>query len=198
MKKTKKKITPFSKLSKPQQRVRIAKDVLLQLKKKKYIAAEGAYINNTDLMFYSGLSSSDDIQKNFSKIHECRCCALGSCLLSITKFKNTLNVGDVMGKYNFLQKSKKLFKMFSPKQLLLIENSFEGRPSSDTMTRVGNKVFGANTTRKENIECMAFYYKYPNSNSRLIAIMKNIVANKGSLHFKIKTIKKTLYHEKTI
>lgn len=176
-----KKQTPFSKLSKPEQRVKVAKDVLLQLKKKTYIASVGKYVVTNDLLEI-GLKKEDDIRKNFKKIQQCRCCALGSCLLSITKFKNTLTVGDLGGGINSYKEkeAKKLFTMFSPQQLLLIENSFEGSPSDSMTMRIGANVFGKNTTNEQDEKCTSFYNRYDNVNDRLVAIMKNIVANKGT------------------
>ena len=179
MKKKKRKLIPFSKLSKAEQRVKVAKDVLVQLKNKKYIANMGAYIDGMDLE-NSGLKNGDNIKSNFHKIKSCKCCALGSCILSITKFKNTLIIGDVnSGKYPFYDNTKKLFKMFSPKQLLLIENSFEGKPEGQNTSRIGYTVFMADTTFEEKEKCRSFYLQYPDTELRLIAIMKNIIANKG-------------------
>ena len=179
MKKTKRKNIPFAKLSKAQQRVKVAKDVLVQLKKKKYIADTGAYIDGIDLK-NAGLRNEDNIKSNFRKIKACKCCALGSCLLSITKFKDTLTIGDVSaGKYVFYDNAKKIFKMFSPHQLLLIENSFEGKSEGDGSSRIGYTVFMANTTFEEKEKCRSFYLKYPDAELRLVAIMKNIISNKG-------------------
>lgn len=179
MKKAKKKVTPFSELSPSQQRIKVAKDVLLQLKKKKYVATVGKYIDSYDFS-KMGLKYDDDIKKNFKKIKECKCCALGSCLLSITKFKNTLTIKDVSSKENFQNSSGKLLKMFTPKQLLLIENSFEGKPSGDYTSRIGKNVFGEDTTLEEDEKCRSFYWQYSDTNSRLIAIMQNIIKNKGT------------------
>ena len=48
--------------------------------------------------------------------------------MSITKFKNNLTFNDIGSDISNLnnERAKKLFSLFSPKQLLLIETSFEG------------------------------------------------------------------------
>jgi len=62
----------FDNLSKPEQRVLIAKDVLQQLKKDKYRANTGSYV-----LKESYLENTCDIQSNFDKLGKCNVCALG-------------------------------------------------------------------------------------------------------------------------
>lgn len=178
--KSKKKPKPFSKLSQPEKRVAIARDVLLQIKHQKYIANAGAYIKN---MTFDGIyiNNGEDIKKNFKNIHRCSVCAMGACLLSATKFANKLSFDDIGESIDSLRNDKvrELFaSIFSPLQLLMIETAFEGKFSG---TRVGVSLFDMNKYEHQNElnKCIEFYHNHFNAESRMITIMKNIIKNKG-------------------
>lgn len=171
---------PFSKLSKPQKRVAIAKDVLQQIKQKKYIAEAERYVSRIN--FVDAFDSyGEDIKSNFKKIKDCRVCAMGACLMSATKFANKLNFEDVGHSISDLKNEKvqTLFaEIFSPKQLLLIETAFEGNNGGD---KVGEEIFEIDSCQyaNEKIKCDKFHDKYDNPQSRMIGIMENIIKNKG-------------------
>lgn len=180
--KSKTKKVPFSKLSKPEKRVAIAKDVLSEMKRK-YIPVAGVYIHYME--FIKGVEDSDmesqDIQSNFKKIKECNVCALGACLMSATKFANKLNFCDIGDSVEHLNndKVKKLFNsLFTPLQLLMIEIAFEGNGGGD---RFAVDVFGLDKYEFIDIvnECDSFHQRYKNDRNRMTAIMKNIIENKG-------------------
>lgn len=183
-KKIAKKVKPFSSLSKPEKRVAIAKDVLQQIKIGKYIAETGSYIGG--IKFIGGEYISDmeneDIQKNFKKIRKCEVCAMGACLMSVTKFANKLEFGDIGSSITELNndKVKRLFaSIFSPSQLLMIERAFEGDSGGTT---VGCDVFDLDEYdfEKQIEKCDEFYKSYFEQEERLVAIMKNIIKNKGT------------------
>ena len=200
---TKNKIN-FSKLSPERKRVAIAKDVLQQIKLGRYIASAGSYIQA--LMMKDGKErwemAGEDIKRNFTKIKSCEVCAMGACLMSITKFENKLKFSDVGASMEQLHNEKniELFSsIFSPEQLLLIEMAFEGDSGG---TRVGVDLFGLsrNDFKKKIAKCGKFYQKFDLSDKksskmsnkeineyreiaeekRLTAIMKNIIKNKGT------------------
>lgn len=183
-----KKITDkqFAKFSLAEKRVVIAQDVLAQLKAKFYIAKKGNYIFYIDRL--EGVKYSADIKKNYAKIKSCTVCALGACLMSITKFENKLTFSDAdlffpgetncQAKRIANKKAKSLFaSLFSAEQLLLIENAFEGVSGG---TRVGKELFYKNLSSEQKDACTQFYNQYQVISNRLKAIMENIIKNKGT------------------
>lgn len=156
----------FNKLSKPEKRVAIAKDVIIALKAKKYIAKSGDYLNlnsksGKDLFgvnINQELLCSDDVT--------CTVCAIGAMFTSKVAISN--NFDDYRPSDNEMRSH--LSKYFSMPQLHLIESAFEGWEKGSTSIS-GNI---------PNDNHMIFEEKYPNDNDRMIAIMENIVENKGT------------------
>ena len=173
----------FEKLTPPQQRVAIAKDVLEQIRIKRFTPYSGKYISSINFKngLYKSEMGSKDIKSNFAKIKNCSVCAMGACLMSATKFANKLNFEDVgVHRTDFKdEKVKDLFSsIFSPEQLLLIEIAFEGNDSG--ADRMGYDIFGADyPTCEITQKCDEFYLKYEDEKSRMVAIMKNLIKNKG-------------------
>ncbi len=152
----------------------IAEDVIKQVKAKVYRVETGRYVDIDYLYNTNDNMWSADVRENFDVIVNCRVCALGSCLLSATKFKNELTFRDVKSPDDNEKTTEFLKSIFPPEQLSLIENAFEcglTSPWSDEMMdeRVVDNVKDA--TR--------FGKRYSNPKNRLIAIMKNVIANKG-------------------
>lgn len=168
---------------KDKKRVMIAKDVLRQLKSGKLVANTGSYVGISHYRLEdAGIEDphTADIRSNYSKIDSCTVCALGACLMSATKFGNILDFGDVGGRLRSIsnEKVKKLFsKIFTPKQLLLVEVAFEG--NSWGADRYGRDVLGADLSYDEAEACDNFYCRYKKDGNRLRGIMKNIIKNKG-------------------
>lgn len=190
----------FSKLSPSQKRVAIARDVLEQIRLGRYVANAGSYID--ELVMKDGKERYEmygkDIKHNFSKIKSCEVCAMGACLMSITKFENKLNFEDVGNKISDLdkEKTKELFSsLFEPSQLLMIERAFEGDYLGTT---VGGNIFDLDEYdfKKQIAKCEDFFQRFNkeegigydelkeqkrlNQENRMIAIMKNIIRNKGT------------------
>ena len=168
--------TKFESLSSAEQRVLIAKDVLAQVKAEKFIPRRGNYIKN--LTIKGGQPSGGSVQKHFDEI-TCSCCALGACLLSATKFKNKLEFGDI---YDMVSRNSSwdlLKGIFSAEQLNMIEYAFE---ASHSGSRVGEDSFGEYNKYNCNeiVKCVDFGKSFPYESDRLIAIMKNIIKNKGT------------------
>lgn len=182
----------FNSLTKPQKRVAIAEDVIKQIKAKKYLPKQMAYVTFKKLE-----NSEEQIQTNFDKI-ECTCCALGGLFLSEVKFNNSctfkeLNYND-FSKGNYFEEKplKRLNKYFSLSQLVLTEFAFECWGTNELYYNDDNSVhidmgIGNHKTLKElkltenDIEKACEFgndYLYPND--RLLAIMKNIVLNEGT------------------
>ena len=163
----------FKSLSKAEQRVLIARDVIAQVNKKKYKPSTGAYltlVNN----FYNHWS----VQEHIDEI-ECRCCALGACLLSTTKFKNKLNFGDVDSLCSKSDSWKLLRGVFSHSQINMIEYAFE---ASHNGSRVGEDYFNdyAKFNYNKRAKCISFGRSFVYESDRIVAIMENIIKNKGT------------------
>lgn len=126
----------FYSLPKEQRAVLVAKDVLAQIKKEKYIPTRGNYITIKKI---KNVKSNSQINKSFSKIKECEVCALGSMLMSCTHLGNRLTFKDIyidledeLEEYGYAaslinNSVTELFKeIFDFHSLLLIETAFEG------------------------------------------------------------------------
>lgn len=161
----------FKAATKAEKRVMIAKDVIAQLKAKKYIANTRSYIK------YTGIDYSCDVQSNFDKINRCRVCALGGILLSTTKYKNKLKANNV----NYITSTDTSWNLlkgiFDPKQILLIETAFEENYIAGS--KVGRNKFFASLTEKEQNKAIEFAPHLTNE-KKLIAICRNIIENKGT------------------
>lgn len=186
MKTTTKKKSKFDLATKPQRRVMIAKDVIAQLNTKQLVAASGSYVALNDAA--KNIDSDESVKSNYAKIKKCNVCALGACLMSATKFGNILSFEDIsatnMVDTHNDHPSKRLFKkIFTPKQLLMVESTFEG-DNSEQM-RYAYDAFGATLSDKESELCFSFFKRnFPRKRKfsddfRLRAIMENIIKNKG-------------------
>jgi hypothetical protein len=173
----------------------VAKDVLAQIKAEKYIAYEGSYIS-----FYGSLPFEGSIKENFNELPQCKVCALGSMLLSSTHLGNVLTTKD-MPDYpdaDELRDSEKITNLFNSiftdKQLLMIETTFEGYSEFYDHNKSGikkkfqeefnyyecsDRYAKEKLTFDETLACEMFYRKYKDSEKRLKAICRNIIKNNG-------------------
>lgn len=170
----------FDDLPNSLQRIRIARDVIAQLNVGKYRARSGSYISylSTDA------HSSEDVKENFDKIAFCRVCLLGACLLSITKFKNTLNFGHLRAAeegWGTTFRDNALFRnlllsVFDPVTMAYIEIAFE---ESNSCIIIGKNILKATTDYESEERAMKFGRKYTTDLARMEAIMQNIIDNRG-------------------
>ncbi len=188
----------WSELTKAEKRVSIAKDVIKQLKAGKIIAKRGTYFFMDDIRvrdeFYTTSvknpdrdSSEWEIRKNvelqpfLQKAKKCDACALGSMFIcEVTerdKFKSKyLCIND--------KQILKRLDIFSKLQLRLIEAAFERQVIVDVEKKLVIKK-GASMNSPDTIttllakKAIKFGYKYKSNSKRLIAIMMNLIKNKG-------------------
>lgn len=178
----------FNLLTKSEKVVLVAKDVISQIKAEKYIPNTGSYIGS----IHTKEIIKGDIKSNFNKIENCKVCALGSMLLSCTHLGNKLTIDNLdlnlssIGSLDLEDEEiKSLFSsIFTPKQLALIEQAFEGNDGEIYIKRFdffrySYDVLSTDLTEQEWSDCNNFYYTYDNDEVRLIAICKNIIKNKG-------------------
>jgi hypothetical protein len=146
----------FKKMSKAQKRVAIAKDVISFLELGALKAMCGRYVRPSKELSLQERCS--EVQANSLNWGECQVCAKGALFVAkVNRFDNC-----PAWKFNsFGGDSEDMDGIFSYDQFSQIEYAFEGWDE-----------FG-----------WGWYSTYPNPKLRMIAIMKNIVRNKGT--FKI-------------
>jgi len=157
----------FHKMSKKQKRIAIAKDVLLQIKKKTYVGYQGSYIQGLD----SDLDSTELQECLLTDAPECRVCGLGSAFLSLARLGNKVEIPiDDTGSRDY---HYTLDPIFGKKQRELIEATFEGwgLDSSYMDDPINDNPI--------NYRHMKFYNKYIDDTERLAAIFRNVVKNDG-------------------
>jgi hypothetical protein len=197
----------FKAASPAQKRVLIAKDVIAQIKAKKLKPAHGTFVTfdkvaglkMTSKDPYSEptredvsnhLGADEDARELYleNKIQQCSCCALGSLFVSCTLYNDNTTADELASAGDEISDwltsggkaepmSNGLDKFFSIQQLQLIEQTFEtdnGVVQSHDMDEFDRPY------PKFSKASAAFCDKYTTAESRMIAIMKNIVANDGT------------------
>lgn len=161
----------FNNASAEEKRVLIAKDVLKQVGKGRIVPTSGSWVYIPDTFVAEDASFQEEfLKESKSDIKTCECCALGSMVVSCTLFKNDASIDDVEDGASPGGKvfNKNLKPFFSKYQLKLIEIAFEtgyGYYTPMTDTEFAAERFG---------------HKFKEDDKRLIAIMKNIIKNKGT------------------
>ena len=127
----------FTNKTNAEKRVLVAKDVLAQIKQKKFIPSTGTFLN-----FYNLDNNTTNLREAFLAGYssaysntpaECNCCALGAMMMSCTLFNNNIDLvkderqlfktGEaIRGDYVF---GNGLNTIFSKGQLAMIEIAFE-------------------------------------------------------------------------
>lgn len=181
---TKKPIKSFSRLTKSEKRIAIAKDVLAQIKLKTFVAKEGVYLN---VNFKNSIKFKEQDKLETCQLNTliqdnkvtCQVCALGSVFTSHVNKTNHLKYNEVYLNEDQPEMQDRLKNIFSINQLNLIECAFEKRVISDdgdyiekwdgiryVMTEIGQKAVKFGKSHRGNTK-------------RLVAIMENIIKNKG-------------------
>lgn len=179
-------------MTKAEKRVEIAKDVLKQIKAKKYKPECGVWFQDSN-----GVGLNEFIDWSKSKVLDakkdivdklegtCSVCALGSLFVSAidkynhTKLDTSLFCAD-NEVFTSIDGNNPLNKWFTTRQLLLIENTFEyglGAWSPDAVLNKNELDYWYETVE---FAIGKYNYKYPSSTNRLKAIMNNIIRNKGT------------------
>jgi hypothetical protein len=151
----------------------IAKDVILQLENKKYIAASGTYFRPS---YNEYTNKGKDLQSILNKPSTtCNVCALGGVFASCVRITDDVKI-DAVGTYSNDRTMR--FKLqqegiFSEKQLACIEAAFE---EWDNNLRYKFRYTLMYRTRKG----LKNTYGIDKDKEAMISIMKNIISNKGS------------------
>lgn len=148
----------FDKMTPSNRRVTIAKDTIAALIAKKIVAYQGdGYLS--DRHTENGDKLPDD--------YKCNVCALGGMFIGLTTRIKGLSVKTESGLRS--QVIEPLVEYFDVYQLAAIEYAFE---------RGAVALHGLNPD--EAFRCEDFGMEYEDHNDRLIAIMQNIIDNKGT------------------
>lgn len=166
---------------KEQQRIAISKDVLKQLSIKTIKAKIGDYFEVYDIKepITKVPEKMDDLLRIFKRTkNPCSVCAIGACFVGLVNMGNKIPVkgflstdkleGWEIGNTDIMREA--LRKVFPSVQISLLEMAFE-------------KYYTLSDNEKPDEESMKmailFGEKYTTDKKRLIAIMKNIIKNKG-------------------
>ena len=163
----------FSKMSKLEKRVVLAKDVIAQIEAKRYTARLGTYLDIRDKKVerYTERSSLDKTKIGEKNV-VCEVCAIGSLFVSNAILSNKKLTDDDDKMLSSLR------SIFSKKDMRTLEYLFEGRDIDD--------MFEAKTPK--NIQIKKDIAKYRvgqrGAEQRLVNIMQNIIDNKGNFKYK--------------
>ncbi len=174
----------FNKMSKTNQRIQIALDVLEQIKAKRIKASKGEYfkINSTKNVpeqfkttnrFSFHPEINGDLKKIVSNVETCNVCAIGSVFLCVVERKNNFEVQHKSiyrneFELNLHEIKKYIEKFFTNEQLAKIEAAFEKE-----------FVSYVNILKIENPKDYEKFCKKYKSEQRLTLIMENLVVNNG-------------------
>lgn len=168
----------FNKLSKEDKRIRIIKDVLERLSLKQFKAQYARFVCN--ITKPAELESERQLSTILkSPETTCEVCAKGGLFMAYVGIVNSYELGTTgySGTSNIYRgeemnstEMQMLSKIFTKKQLALIETTFERRDFD----------WNARLTEAEIDKCKAFGSKYShNPDELLTAICKNMLKNKG-------------------
>lgn len=198
----------FKAANNAEKRVLIAKDVIAQIKAKKIKPFQGMFVRFREescigprgcepTVGSMQIAADADARELLltNKISQCTCCALGSMFVSCTLYNNHTSAKDLQrcdwSIANWLDRSVQeedddtdgepirngLNKFFSLTQLRLIEQTFE---ANEGYIRSNDEDETGRAYPKFKKEQYEFCQKYRRMDTRLVAIMRNIVRNKGT------------------
>lgn len=172
----------FNKLSKPQKRVEIAKDVIAQIKAEKYAATFGEYISTYDLsdIMDNSVNKRSLQPLLLTKNYSCSVCQKGALFLSTVRKRNKFLVRtsyDIPSSSDSIE--TEISDIFTKNQLDLMEVAFEleicggatDNPYLDNGFRNPTKIAQ---------KAIDFGEKYDYSKDRMIAICQNLINNNGT------------------
>lgn len=176
-------------MTKAEKRVAVARDVLAQIRAKTIKPSRGNYIAATLSVIPR---EGDDVQALLrdGKVKSCQSCALGSAFLSYARLYDNVKVepyGEFSPEMDYPsvggaiptkrihgdRPTDTLELVFDPKQLELIEHAFEA-PSRNV------SIPDYELTEADIALAKKYGKRYRKDDERLVAIMRNIVRNKGT------------------
>lgn len=178
--------------------VRIARDVLEQLRLKRYVATPGSYvIVNTpqgsvdmdtphDSLVELGVDSDESFKKFFkaNKAATCEVCALGSAFVSLVNIENKCSVAEMAAHPDENNMFERLAKYFGNDNVALMESAFECREMDSVEIDVEYRMLEA---------AADWGQKYSDPTARLRAIMLNVIRNRGDFKLPKKLVAQYSY-----
>ena len=175
----------FKKATKAQKRVMIAKDVLAQIKAERCFPKRGEWVrplwSDDQKSIDIKLDPNSSIKDAFKSkaINSCEVCALGGLFMSCTNLNNNTTVGDMKTEYYIgefvnddVKISNELNRIFTQKQLMLIETYFEGGAGYF-------KSYSHHFSYSDE-KLLVIFFKSFDDDERLKMIMQNIIDNNGT------------------
>lgn len=166
----------FAKMSPAQRRVAIAEDVLAQIKARKYTIEQGTYVELKDSF------RIDDANVEIADVVKttgCNVCARGAAFVSACNVFNNCSIADLKeGKVgqsieNISGFEKYEKKFWTQRQLGILETFFESINN-------GQNIYGY-ASEKDTVAAAFWAATFDSPEKGLIAIMKNIITNKGDI-----------------
>lgn len=149
----------FDKLTKMQQRVVIAKDLIARIQAKTFLPSSGTYLMPKRGEWFrglDGLSRTTEV-RDALKGKACRGCEIGGLFLCAVDRHNKLRLGDLGAvEENAQGFNEYLRRWFSEEDLALLEQAFEGW-----------------------YEFADWRDAHPRDSERMVLIAKNMIKNKG-------------------
>lgn len=174
----------FQLSTKPQKRVLIAKDVILQIGLNKFVPQTGCYVKSQDILEALPTNGTTvELKPLLAEVTTCSCCAKGAIFLSEVMNRNQFSASrrdfEGLGSETI---TDRLDGLFTQNQLDLIETAFERDviESDNEYLQDGHNDDWSEKFTSIAKKAIAFGKRYSSNDKRLIAIMKNIVANKGT------------------
>ncbi len=163
----------FENCSKATQRKRIIEDAIVQVKRRKFVATRGAYLEFRGQNIGSGISLQTILGDK-----PCDCCAKGAIFASCIMSVNKVYGGDEYNQEGFIK--TKLIPWFSSLELDMIETAFEKRVVEDATDslREGYDEDNNDIFTDLGIACIAFGERYKKDSTRMLGILKNILKNR--------------------
>ncbi len=163
--------------NKTQKRLMVVRDVIRQIEGKFVVPENGEFVVTKNSAVCS-LQENDELQAALYGT-KCNCCAMGGLFVSFVRLADNCQIGNDVSFYRYYDTERKgaftlsdgqpvLERLFPQKNLEMIEVAFELGHGQCCMEGVG--------TQKR---CIAFGKQYKSAKTRMLAILNNMLANKG-------------------
>lgn len=163
--------------------VTIAKDVIEQLRVKRFVASAGTYcdidyLSDDHSSFHDNHEFSDSFQKSFAKDEKivCNVCAIGAVYIGYINRFNNVDNDEVMCAED-PQIIETLSGIFSQDQLRLMERIFENDWISDQPKWLTDMSY--DDRNDYEVRCTAYHNRSTSDDSLLRTIMLNVIRNDG-------------------